>query len=400
MPQHSKPSSSPHRSLYSKKQLLTGFLLPVLGLLLSTYATVHHQEVFEKGQTSAACNVNAVINCDAVALSSYSEFLGLPLGVWGIGYFFVLGVLMLLSLWRAKWQEAMMDSYKLFTVIGVIICLILGSISIGILKVGCLNCISIYIITLAQLVFVLSVKKGSFYRFKKTSLPFFLTAGIVMLSLPFYYPLPVKSTPKEAIFSPAALSIKKHEIPLSRSAYSKEGEDFRKGSDEAKVVIQTFSDFQCPACKRMAIKLEEIASEFGDKILVVYRNYPLDTSCNSAMPRNLHEHACQLAALARCAGVNQKFWDFHNLVFQNQETLKQDTGINLAKQIGLSDQQIQSCLKDQNIAAKIKADVQLAHELGVNSTPTLFINGRQYMGSSHDNLKAEIEQLIQAPDLL
>ena len=111
------------------------------------------------------------------------------------------------------------------------------------------------------------------------------------------------------------------DLPLALSPYSGAGEDYRKGSDEAAVTIVEFADFQCPGCRQMSNNLEILADEFGDDVRLVFRNYPLDKSCNSGMGRQLHDYACEAAVLGRCAGQYGRFWPFHDLVFANQSSI-------------------------------------------------------------------------------
>ena len=174
------------------------------------------------------------------------------------------------------------------------------------------------------------------------------------------------------------------------------GEDYRKGNDNAKVVIQEFADFQCPACARVASIVNQISKEYQDSILVVFRNYPLDKACNSSITRELHQYACKAAVMARCAGTIGQFWQYHDKVFEQQDQMQSDTFLKkLGTSVGLSDDQINNCWSSKDILAKIKSDVTLANKIEVNSTPTLFINGKQYLGSKGvDSLRAEINKLL------
>src|SRR5690606_25971169 len=115
-----------------------------------------------------------------------------------------------------------------------------------------------------------------------------------------------------------------HEIPINTSPYSGFGEDFRKGGDQAAVVLTEFADFQCPACASFAPTLETLHKDFGDRILIVYKNYPLDTTCNPQLSNQIHEFACDMAVAARCAGQYEKFWQFHDLAFARQSSVSSE----------------------------------------------------------------------------
>jgi protein-disulfide isomerase len=171
------------------------------------------------------------------------------------------------------------------------------------------------------------------------------------------------------------------EIPIATSPYAGAGEDFRSGSDaSAQVTIVEFSDFECPACETMSSLLHQLREEFpADKVRLVFRNFPLDQSCNPAIRRPMHMNACKVAYLARCAGQNQKFWQFHDAAFKyHAEAATQAETWALA--LGLTQDEIAACLNSESIKNKVKDDMAWAEKLGVDSTPTLFINNRKFIG--------------------
>ena len=80
---------------------------------------------------------------------------------------------------------------------------------------------------------------------------------------------------------------------------SKLGEDYRWGSDTARVTIVEFADFQCPACKHLSDIMKEIKAIFKQQVLIVFKNYPLDNQCNQNIRRSFHPFACKIALMAR-----------------------------------------------------------------------------------------------------
>ena len=387
---------------------IIGGILGAAGTVAAAYATNHHLEVLKHGATDASCNVNAQFSCDAIALSPYSELFNIPLGVWGLGYFLAMIGLCAAMLMAKDAAGRYLQAYKIFVGIGAVVTLALIGISVGMVKVGCPTCIAVYAICAAQLL-SLALFRKSLPRIQLTQVhkPL-LTASIVALIIPTLskavLPIP-DETGKHAAQDTAedshaghnhgsstggGLAPQVHEIKIAKSAYSGLGEDYRKGSDGAKVVITKFSDFQCPACMRMAEFLRRLVSEFGSRILVVYRNYPLDMKCNPSITRVLHEAACDAAILARCAGKHSKFWQYHDLAFAEQASASPKTAVEWAKSIGLSEAQIQQCQQDKFIVEKIQADIDLGNQLGVNATPTIFINGRKFVGQGFEALRFEV----------
>lgn len=400
-PSNSAASSSDRRSLY----LLIGIVIALLGIGVSIYSLVHHLEVHATGHTDAACNINQTFNCDEVALSKYSEVGGVPLGVFGIGYFAAIVLLLGTALIGHKSENEHMQGYTLLVVIGAITSVVLGSISYFGLGHVCLACMGIYILTFLQLILVLVGKKelipADFGA--KSALNGATTAAIVVAVAvagfnflkPAHQPQPVSDPAAATRPTAAELGPKAEDIPLAKSAYSGLGEDYRKGGDEARVVIQEFADFQCPACAHMSQTLEQLHAELGDKVLIVFRNYPLDNSCNSAIKNKMHEWACKAAVMARCAGQYGKFWPYFELAYGHQQDINEANLKAWAKQLGITDEQVQACWSSPDLLNKVQDDIALGNRLGIDSTPTVYMNGRKVLGSrSPQDLKALVEEQL------
>jgi protein-disulfide isomerase len=185
------------------------------------------------------------------------------------------------------------------------------------------------------------------------------------------------------------------EIKIYTSPFSSYGEDYRKGGDNAKVQLVEFSDFQCPACQQATKVVDQLSEEFGDALLVVYKNYPLDDKCNPKVQNKFHDYACDAAFLARCAGRYGRFWEFNRIVYENQPQLSTENLHKWAKQVGLNDEQIKECLNSKDIQEKIKSDVEAGEKAGVEGTPTLFINGLRVVDwRSVESLSHKIRQLM------
>jgi protein-disulfide isomerase len=182
-------------------------------------------------------------------------------------------------------------------------------------------------------------------------------------------------------------------IVTSKSAYAGLGEDYRKGSDSAKVTVVEFSDFECPACARAEPVLREVIESMGSKILFVFRNYPLDKACNGGVKNDMHKFACQAAVVGRCAGQFGKFWQFHDKSFAEQDKISLENIKSWGRDAGLTASQIDQCLASNDIMAKIKDDIAQGDLAGVTGTPAIFINGKKYAGGLS---VAEINAAIQS----
>lgn len=386
-----------------KRWLLISITLALMGMVLSAYSLHHHRQVKALGYSEAACNINQTINCDDIALSRYSEIANLPLGIYGFGYFAALALLASLSLRSGRSASEHLHTYVALVGIGVATSVGLAAISTLVIGKTCLICIGVYVVTLAQ-----AINLG-IYRNEvppNASLKTLLGGGttavitVALVTAAYSYLLPPLATTKTTNnISPAqttpALAPAKQEIPISRSPYSGLGEDYRKGPDDAKVVIVEFADFQCPACKHMDATLTQLVQEYAGKVQVVFRNYPLDQSCNSGIRGKIHEWSCRAAIMARCAGQYGKFWPYYQKVFDNQKDIDDTKLKSWAVELGLGEEQINTCLNSSDLLAKIKEDIALGDQLGVDSTPTIFINGQKVIsGRSLPELRAHIDQLM------
>lgn len=158
------------------------------------------------------------------------------------------------------------------------------------------------------------------------------------------------------------------------------------GDPNAKVTIIEYGDFECPFCKRFFDETEPLLIknyiETG-KAKMIYRDFPLPG----------HQHAMPSALAANCAKEQGKFWPFHNEIFKNQESLATLDYINLAEKLGLSTSNFKTCLENKKYLDQIQKEYNEAQSIGVNGTPTFFINGKQIVGAQPYNVfKQAIEQ--------
>lgn len=153
-----------------------------------------------------------------------------------------------------------------------------------------------------------------------------------------------------------------------------------KGPGEAPILIVEFSDFQCPACAAALGQLRPLLASRRD-VRLVFRHFPLDARCNPSISRPVHEMACAAAAAAQCAGREGRFWDYHDLLFAHQRLLDRESLFRFARELGLDIPSFRACLDDAGTLAEVSEDVAAGMRLGVESTPTLFINGRRLAGA-------------------
>jgi protein-disulfide isomerase len=145
-----------------------------------------------------------------------------------------------------------------------------------------------------------------------------------------------------------------------------------RGPANAAVTIVEFEDFQCPYCKSVQPTLKQILSHYGDKVRLVYVDYPLES---------LHPAALQAHQAARCAGEQDKFWEYHDLLFKNSPAASPEQLENYAKQAGMDLPAFKTCLSSGKYQSAIQKNEEEGNKLGVNGTPAFFINGRSMNGA-------------------
>ena len=156
----------------------------------------------------------------------------------------------------------------------------------------------------------------------------------------------------------------------------------RRGNPNAKVRIVEFSDFECPFCREAFFILQDVWTRHEDDIYFEYRHFPIIS---------LHPNAERGAIASMCAEEHNAFWPYHDLLFQNQEDLSDRSLKNFAIILDLDTETFNRCLSSGKYTRKIEQDVRDGLTLGVNATPTFFIEGRKIEGV----LPLEIwEQLI------
>jgi protein-disulfide isomerase len=159
--------------------------------------------------------------------------------------------------------------------------------------------------------------------------------------------------------------------PVFRAEVSVDGAPF-KGSATAPVTIVEFTDFHCPFCKRVLPTLGQLESQYGDKVKLVFRDYPID---------NLHPGARKAHEAARCAHDQGKFWAYHDLLFANAPKASPEQLKTSAQEVGLDVPAFEQCVSSGTYQAAVQRDVEEATRVGVTGTPAFFINGRLVSGA-------------------
>lgn len=157
------------------------------------------------------------------------------------------------------------------------------------------------------------------------------------------------------------------------------------GPADAPITIIEFSDYQCPYCQKWHAEVwPKLQEEFGDQIRLVYRDFPL---------YSIHPEAGPSAEAANCAGDQNKYWEFHDLLFSGQNELGAETYRSYAASLDLNMELFNDCVKSQEHKDEVTADFDYGGQIGIQSTPTFFINGVALIGAQPFDVFQEIINL-------
>lgn len=390
--------------------------LGVIGFGISVYALVLHIKT-DVSSAGLACDVSDTVNCSRVLGGEYGSLFGIPLGGYGMAYFAVVIATALLPLYSRASRAWQLRARLGVTAIGAVISIGLAVLSAFVIKSVCLVCSAVHVTCLVAFAVALvayvrnkdkeMVAEGKpFMKWLSASLAVAVPALLAGLLAPLIAPQILKGSGPAPTLDMTKAAAPESLLSVSRSRYVGKGEDYRKGNDEAKVVVQMFSDFQCPYCKVTAENIEAAINKVGpSKVLFVYRNYPLDAQCNANIGGSGHRKACLFAEASRCAGQQGKFWEMKAWAFgfieadpsvldagTSSEALTQQ-----AQKIGLDVPSFDSCMKSDVELEKIRDDIRVATQLGIQGTPMVFVNNRHYEGPrSPDDLALLFKTLSDA----
>ena len=347
------------------------------------------------------CTLSQVIDCDTALTSVYAYTFNVPNAELGFLFFLVVALFSLWALVSKERHDTILSFLVVASSLALLYALYMSYIMFAKLTIICLLCIGSHLLTLAILLIALKVRSIPVWK-----LPAFLaryvrdsiltpreasakprtwqylivTATVYAVGLLFFFGLNEQAHSGEPHFDKSALLY--HFYAQDPVEVELSGQPMW-GQTDAPITIIDFSDFQCPFCRRAAFSLKPFLGEYRNSVRLVYLNYPLDNSCNPNMTHAVHPFACLAAKASLCAhrkGSDQ-FWQSHDLIFENQRRLSRVYFIEeLAPQVGLTGAEMTRCLDSTELDAAILKDIELGQKIGLQGTPSIYINGRYLRG--------------------
>ena len=145
------------------------------------------------------------------------------------------------------------------------------------------------------------------------------------------------------------------------------------GKPDAPVTLVEFSDFQCPFCQASVPTLKQVTEKFGDKVRIVYRQFPIPS---------IHPFALKAAEASLCANEQSKFWEMHDAMFADQKKLSVSDLKQTARNLGMDGKKFDTCMDSGRYVEQVQNDQKEGQRAGVNGTPAIYVNGVHVEGGS------------------
>jgi protein-disulfide isomerase/uncharacterized membrane protein len=384
------------------KRALPVLTLAIAGLIVSVAIEVIHRRLAADQSYVSFCNVSSSVNCDVVLGSRYALLAGISVALWAIAYYVVLATVAgaVAATRRASTRGRLANLTLLAAGWGLLFSVYMAVIAFGVLRTVCLLCSALWLINLALFLVAWRLRTALRLTGSKRDAEIvkgdrFVLVGGAVLALALSSVIGWEAFGgRTRLPDPADIQ---HEHPDFYRWYFAQpvveapldGDHARgAGAGAARVTIVEFSDFECGHCATFHESLDEVLRR-EEGVRVIFRNFPLDSACNPKLTTRIHPQACLAALAAECAGDQGKFWEYHNLLFENQRQLDRQSLIGFATRIGLDTARFTACLGSAEALARVQRDAKEGSDLGVDSTPTLFVNGRMIKGALESGMLAE-----------
>ncbi len=385
-------------------------LVPILlfGVFVGGLMTWHHDvQLFGDAQIElVGCTESAEVNCDIVNTSAYSELLGVPIATLAIPFY---GVALFLVAMALRGREGARAALVGLGVAAVGYSGFLYYVSKTELQYVCAWCIRLYGVNTALLVLAALAKDKLPGR--AVLQPAALTyAALLVLSVGGERAY--RSTMSGGVkIADAGVRTKDTTGPAPDRTFTVTTEDNREatfsldaddawtGNRDAKVAVVMFGDLECGYCKRSSAELNRLEATYGDRVLFVFKHFPLDPACNPGVKNRKHADACKASFAAVCAQEQGVFWPFHDLAYKNQHQLDEDYLRTYAVQSGADGTKYDACMAGRDTKDKVRHDAEVGASIDIHGTPRIFINGKLYRsGASAEVMAKAIEVALGASE--
>ncbi len=361
------------------KLVLYVLLASIIGAGLAAWLTYIHVRVHIDPAYESVCALGEKVNCETIAASVYSVFIGLPVSVWG---FIAYVVLIVLAVIEHRRRDGEYGAAGVLAVLGVLMAassLVLAYISFIVIKALCLYCTATYIVNLAVAVMVIAHVRRS--------------GGLVSCLTEDW--AQIKKSPWPGIYSVVILSIliiagpmrglprywelaSWRDGPMLPSGFTEDGYPWL-GAKTPELVVHEFYDYECPHCRVSHQKLRNILSANADEMRIVRHDFArMRCAPNDA---NQRFKRCATARAAYCAGKDGKFWSWNDAVYASPKPLagegRETYELDMAEQLGFDRQEFDTCMFAKGTVDYTQRTYKNSRKKRIKETPAYYIDGKR-----------------------
>ena len=371
-------------------------LCALVGLGASVAAAYVHYRLLADPVYVSVCDVSATVSCTQVYMSRYSTLGGVPVALFGATWFLVAGLLTVAALRGPEEVRTSVPGYLFgLSTLALAAVLYFGYVSFFLLDAVCLLCVTTYAAVIGM--FLVS---GAATTVPMTSVPGLAVRDLRRLASS---PLALALVVLAAVGAGTSMALFPREAALAASGgdgaaapapSAEEATEFERWlraqprvpldipAEGAAVVVVKFNDFQCPACgqsyQAYTSVFAKYEAEHPGAVRLVLKDFPLDSKCNSTMTQTVHPAACEAAVAVRLAAEHGRGAAMEDWLYANQPSMTPETVREQAAVVG---QVTDFDARYEATLDEVKRDIALARQLGINATPTFFINGVKVEGS-------------------
>lgn len=371
--------------------LALAFTLMAIGVHL--YLNKHHVDL-KLGINSAnsICNVSETLNCDTAAASSFAELFSIPMALLGALTNGLLLIFLLLNRYNLTSNAERMERYSFYlSSLILVVTVFMASVSLFVIKSACPFCVATYALSILTWLALFTAFRPNIRFFSEDVSDVFTTEKWIMgclIAVPFLgmvlNNMILDSYGYQEIKRVTESSLSTWQSSPQQNFNLQNGLSFQNGGKEPKIVIVEFADFLCSHCKEAYPALHTFTKLHPD-VKLVFKNFPLDGVCNSAITHKGDGKRCDLSYAVLCAEkLHQKGWAVHHYIFDNQETIfskpMPEVLNDICGQTGVNCETLKNCMESDEVRESVKKMAAEGEKAPINGTPAVFLNGKNLPG--------------------
>jgi len=382
-------------------------IIALIGLVTTIkLAIIYYEANFNPSYLGSFCSLNDFIDCDGVAQTSESQFFGVPLALWGLilyGFIFLMLIAnKMKNLKIFKFMEVFKNPLDYIASLGLIsFCISMSLLFISLFEINklCILCAVTYVLNLIIALIAVDFKNGGFVKSIKQSFIDFIDAlkikpymvAFIIVALAAIGVL--SYTTSTMVLAPQAKKQVGMEefLNTKHNRYKVNGNVL--GAKNPKLVVVTYTDYECPVCASYNIMIHKLAKEVKG-IQIEHHNYPIDMACNPAITKPFHERSCMLAKYAIAAEKQGNAWGFSSALFENKPK-SEDEILQVASKLHLDLEQLKKDAYSDEVAQILDEDIKSANKKGIIGTPVTQVGHEMHMGiTDYSEFKKYVQEKL------